>query len=212
MRASHERRVPAAAAGPARRRHCFCLSADRPSRRGARAGTGGEPHGTAAARPARDPAHAAAAESVTTHSIEIGGQKLAFTARAGAIRLLDANSGAAQADIAYVAFERTDAGDATTRPITFALNGGPGAASGFLDIGAMGPWRLPMLGAALAPSAPPITQTNAETWLPFTDLVFIDPPGTGFTRVLTESDDVRRHFYSVSGRYRPPGGHDPQVA
>src|SRR5947209_3792181 len=53
-------------------------------------------------------------ESVTSHTIDIGGQKLAFTARAGAVRLLDANSGNPQADIAYVAFERSDSGDATT--------------------------------------------------------------------------------------------------
>jgi carboxypeptidase C (cathepsin A) len=138
-------------------------------------------------------------ESVTSHTIDIGGQSLAFTARAGAVRLVDANSGNPQADIAYVAFERTDAGDSAARPVTFALNGGPGASSGFLDLGAMGPWRLSMVGAALAPSAPPVTTANTETWLPFTDLVFIDPPGTGFTRILAESDDVRRHFYSVSG-------------
>ena len=138
-------------------------------------------------------------EAVTSHTIDIAGQTLAFTARAGAVRLVDANSGNPQADIAYVAFERSDAGEAAARPVTFALNGGPGAASGFLDIGAMGPWRLSMTGAALAPSAPPVTSANPETWLPFTDLVFIDPPGTGFTRVLTDSDDVRRHFYSVSG-------------
>jgi carboxypeptidase C (cathepsin A) len=138
-------------------------------------------------------------ESVTSHTINIGGQPLAFTARAGAVRLLDANSGAAQADIAYVAFERPDAGDAAARPVTFAVNGGPGAASGFLDLGAMGPWRLSMAGAALAPSAPPVTMANTETWLPFTDLVFLDPPGTGFTRILAEGEDVRRHFYSVGG-------------
>src|SRR5947209_19426682 len=90
-------------------------------------------------------------ESVTSHTIDIGGGRtLVFTARAGAVRLVDANSGNPQADIAYVAFERSDAGDAATRPITFALNGGPGAASGFLDVGAMGPWRLSIAGAALA--------------------------------------------------------------
>jgi carboxypeptidase C (cathepsin A) len=139
-------------------------------------------------------------ESVTSHTVDIGGgQRLAFTARAGAVRLVDAGSGNPQADIAYVAFERSDTGEAAQRPITFALNGGPGAASGFLNIGAMGPWRLSMTGAALAPSAPPVTTANAETWLPFTDLVFLDPPGTGFTRILAEGDDVRRHFYSVSG-------------
>ena len=138
-------------------------------------------------------------ESVTSHSIDIGGQSFAFTARAGAVRLVDASGGTPQADITYVAFERNDAGDAAARPVTFAINGGPGAASGFLDIGAMGPWRLSMTGAALAPSAAPVTNANAETWLPFTDLVFLDPLGTGFTRILAEGDDVRRHFYSVGG-------------
>jgi carboxypeptidase C (cathepsin A) len=138
-------------------------------------------------------------ESITTHAVDVDGRSLSFTARAGAVRLLDASSGTPQADIAYTAFERADAGDAAARPITFAVNGGPGAASAFLDLGAMGPWRLQMTGAALAPSAPPQTFANAETWLPFTDLVFIDPPGTGFTRILAEGDEVRRHFYSIGG-------------
>ena len=49
------------------------------------------------------------------------------------------------------------------------------------------------------PSAPAIPVDNAETWLDFTDLVFIDPPGTGYSRILAKGDDARRHFYSVEG-------------
>ena len=71
------------------------------------------------------------------------------------------------ATIAYT----LDGADAATRPVTFVLNGGPGAASAWLHLGALGPWRLDM---RFAPSAPPLLQDNAETWLDFTDLVFID--------------------------------------
>ena len=51
----------------------------------------------------------------------------------------------------------------------------------------------------MPPSAPPVTIDNADTWLDFTDLVFIDPPGTGYSRILAKGDDTRRHFYSVNG-------------
>ncbi|WP_129610800.1 S10 family peptidase, partial [Rhodoplanes serenus] len=69
-------------------------------------------------------------------------------------------------------------------------------ASAYLNIGAIGPWRLPLDGASV--SSPPALVTNAETWLPFTDLVFVDPPGTGYSRVVG-SGDARRQFWSVDG-------------
>jgi carboxypeptidase C (cathepsin A) len=64
--------------------------------------------------------------------------------------------------------------------VTFLFNGGPGYASGWLNLGGIGPWRLPMSGEAIAPSAAPLLEDNADSWLEFTDLVFIDPPGTGY--------------------------------
>ena len=62
----------------------------------------------------------------------------------------------------------------------------------------MRPWRLPLDRASPSPSAPLVTIDNADTWLDFTDLVFIDPPGTGYSRILAKGDATRRHFYSVN--------------
>lgn len=83
------------------------------------------------------------------------------------------------------------------RPITYAFNGGPGAASAFLNFGALGPRRLPFGNEGNTPSDPPVTVDNAETWLAFTDLVFVDPVGTGYSRIAPGGDDSR--FYSVDG-------------
>ena len=134
---------------------------------------------------------------MTHHVLQLPDRTLHFTATAGTIRLFDANSGAPQADIATLTFA-LDGADQRTRPVTFVFNGGPGYASGWLDLGGLGPWRLPMSGAADRPSAAPVTVDNADTWLDFTDLVFIDPAGTGYSRILG-GDDVRRSFYSVDG-------------
>jgi carboxypeptidase C (cathepsin A) len=134
----------------------------------------------------------------TSHVLELPGRTLHFTAKAGAISLVTAQNGAPLADVAYVAFLR-DGMEAAKRPIIFAINGGPGAASAWLDLGGLGPWRLPLQGGAVPPSADPQLVPNAETWLDFADLVFIDPPGTGYSRVLATEDGPRKHFYSVDG-------------
>lgn len=130
----------------------------------------------------------------TAHRIDLPGRGLAFTATAGAIRLSDAEKGTPQADVAYVAFVLKGS-ETARRPVTFAINGGPGASSAWLNLGALGPWRLPIE----QPSASPLTVDNAETWLDFTDLVFIDPPGTGYSRFLGKSNEGRHHFYSITG-------------
>ena len=83
------------------------------------------------------------------------------------------------------------------RPVTFLFNGGPGAASAYLDIGAVGPWRLPLDN--ISASATPPRVHNAETWLDFTDLVFIDPAGTGYSHIVASGENVRRSFFSVDG-------------
>jgi carboxypeptidase C (cathepsin A) len=137
-------------------------------------------------------------EVTTSHVLQLPDRTLHFTAKAGAIRLSDAKSGEPLADVAYVAFLK-DGEDPAKRPITFAINGGPGAASAWLDLGALGPWRLPIVGAAVSPSAPPLTVDNADTWLDFTDLVFIDPPKTGYSRILAKDDSATKSFFSVSG-------------
>jgi carboxypeptidase C (cathepsin A) len=132
-------------------------------------------------------------DRTTHHTLELPGRTLRFAGTAGTIRLSN-DAGVAQADVAFIAWQLEDT-DTTTRPVTFVFNGGPGQASGWLHVGALGPWRVP-LGV---PSGSPEPLPNAETWLDFTDLIFIDPPGTGYSRILTKDDDARRHFWSVNG-------------
>jgi carboxypeptidase C (cathepsin A) len=137
------------------------------------------------------------ADRTTTHKLQIGGKTLEFTATAGTIRLADAQSGRGIADIAFIAYQLPQA-DKKTRPVTFAFNGGPGYASGWLNLGALGPWRLRMDPDAAFPSADPTLVDNTESWLEFTDLVFLDPAGTGYSRVLG-GDDVRKRLWGVEG-------------
>ncbi len=137
------------------------------------------------------------ANQTTSHKIDMGGRTLDFTATAGSIRLSNAQTGAPTVDIAYISYQKPDA-DPKTRPVTFLFNGGPGYASGWLNLGGIGPWRLPMSGDATSPSAQPVVVDNPDTWLEFTDLVFIDPPGTGYGRILG-NDDVRKRLWSVQG-------------
>jgi carboxypeptidase C (cathepsin A) len=147
---------------------------------------------------ATTPPHPLPAPATTAHVLELPGRSLHFHAVAGAIRLSDAQSGEPQADVAFTAF-LLDGADPATRPVSFVVNGGPGAASAWLDLGAMGPWRLNFGAPPYSPSAPPIPVDNADTWLDFTDLVFIDPPGTGYSRILAKGEEPRHHFYSVEG-------------
>ncbi|MBS7699118.1 MULTISPECIES: peptidase S10 [unclassified Chelatococcus] len=133
----------------------------------------------------------------TSHSLPAALGSLKYKATAGSIVLND-QAGRPTAEIAYVAYV-LDGQDPATRPIAFAFNGGPGAASAYLHFGAMGPQRLPFGNQGQGPSSPPILTDNPETWLPFTDLVFVDPVGTGFSRFLREDQDLRQQFWSVSG-------------
>jgi len=152
------------------------------------------------AEPPRDttPPHLLPPPVTTTHELNLPGRRLNFTAIAGAIRLSDGNSGDPQADVSFTAF-LLDGPQAKDRPIIFAVNGGPGAASGWLNLGAMGPWRLEADPHSMAPSLSPELVPNAETWLDFADLVFLDPPGTGYSRFYGKSDEARKSFYSING-------------
>ncbi len=158
---------------------------------------GNAPSGEAGARPNRpqnDNALRLPADSTTEHMLELPGRTLRFKATAGTIPLLDAETAAMQAEIAFVAYR---VGDGAGRPLTFLFNGGPGAASAYLDLGAIGPWRVPLDN--ISPSANLASVPNADTWLDFTDLVFIDPVGTGYSHIVASGDNVRRQFYSVDG-------------
>src|SRR5204862_533487 len=136
-------------------------------------------------------------DSTTKQTLALPGRTLTFTATAGSIRLFD-DKGEPQADIAYTSYQ-LDGTDSRNRPVTFLFNGGPGASSAWLQLGDAGPWRLSITGEGAVASASPELLPNAETWLDFTDLVFIDPVGTGYSRFVATGDDARKRFYSIDG-------------
>jgi carboxypeptidase C (cathepsin A) len=150
-----------------------------------------------AARPPAGEAPKPPPDQTTHHTLELPDRALKFIATAGTIRLSN-EAGVAQADVAFVAYQLEGA-DRAKRSVSFVFNGGPGMASGWLQAGAIGPWRVPMGGQAGVPSGSPVPLPNAETWLDFTDLVFIDPPGTGYSRVVAKDDEARKRFWSVNG-------------
>ncbi|MCW3477453.1 S10 family peptidase [Limobrevibacterium gyesilva] len=161
--------------------------------------------GARAQAPPPQPASAAAPataarlppDATTRHTLDLPDRTLRFTATAGSVTLATAQ-GTPQAAIAYIAYQLEGA-DPQTRPVTFAINGGPGAASTWLHLGLLGPWRMKMDAQAAAPSAPAVAEPNALTWLDFTDLVFIDPVGTGYSRFLAGGEDVRKRLWSIRG-------------
>src|SRR5262249_5537488 len=160
-------------------------------------GQKGAARGGATAQPAPTEVHKLPPDSTTRQTLELPGRTLSFAATAGSIRLFD-DKGEPEADIVYTAYQ-LDGAERTTRPVTFVFNGGPGAASAWLQLGNNGPWRLAINADSVTPSASPELQANAETWLDFTDLVYIDPVGTGYSRFVSTSDDVRKRLFSVDG-------------
>src|SRR3954453_7192265 len=163
---------------------------------GRKSGTpGGRPETPASSSVAEQ--HRLPPDSTTQHTLALPGRTLTFTATAGSIRLFD-DKGEPQADIDYTSYQ-LDGTDGRNRPVAFLFNGGPGASSAWLQLGDAGPWRLSISGEGAVASASPELLPNAETWLDFTDLVFIDPVGTGYSRFIATGEDVRKRFYSVDG-------------
>lgn len=128
--------------------------------------------------------------AITQHTIKLGNETVSYTAEIGALPLRDAE-GAVTANIYYVAYTR-DPKDAK-RPISFVFNGGPGAASAYLNLGALGPRIVDTTANGELLGPPPRLIDNDQTWLGFTDLVFIDPVGTGFSRATKNEDK----FYGI---------------
>ena len=164
---------------------------------GQKAGHSGDRGATTPASPSATDPHRLPPDATTRQLLDLPGRSLAFTATAGSIRLFD-EKGEAQADIAYTSYQ-LDGADRATRPVTFVFNGGPGSASAWLQFGNNGPWRLAINADAVTPSDTPDVQPNADTWLDFTDLVYIDPVGTGYSRFVATGEEVRRRLLSVDG-------------
>ncbi len=130
-------------------------------------------------------------DATTHHVLKFPDREITFTAVAGSLDLAG-SSGFVEAGVTYIAYLRSNT-DSAARPVTFIVNGGPGAASTYLNLLAIGPWLAP-----LTMPSPSLLQPNSDTWLDFTDLVFIDPPGTGYSRVIG-THKAQNHFYSVTG-------------
>ncbi len=134
--------------------------------------------------------------SKTEHTISINGQSLKYTAVAGTL-VLRKEDGTATASIFYTAYTKDDVPDLSKRPLTFAFNGGPGSSSVWLHLGSLGPKRV-VLDADGQPLPPPYRfADNPNTLLDQTDLVFIDPVSTGYSRAAVEAD--AKNFHGMTG-------------
>lgn len=122
--------------------------------------------------------------------IHLNGKAINYTATVGSLQVKN-TEGKATGEVVYTSYVV----DGTERPVTFAFNGGPGAASVYLNLGAIGPKRVAFGAEGDSPSDPATLTDNPATWLDFTDLVFIDPIGTGFSRSLVSIDDAKKFFY-----------------
>ena len=125
--------------------------------------------------------------SVTHHSVTINGEEIRYTATTGTLILKEEVSKEGEkpkAAVFFIAYTRDDVQDPGTRPITFSFNGGPGSSSVWLHLGVLGPRRVKPDEAGELPH-PPYQLTNNEcSILDKTDLVFIDPVSTGFSRAV----------------------------
>ncbi len=128
----------------------------------------------------------------TKHSARIGGQEIKYTATAGMLVMKD-EEGKPKASVFYMAYTRDDVTDVAQRPIMFTFNGGPGSASVWLHLGAFGPRRVEMgdAGALLPP--PYKLVDNESSLLDVTDMVFIDPVSTGYSRPAPGESPTQFH-------------------
>jgi carboxypeptidase C (cathepsin A) len=137
---------------------------------------------------------------VTRHQGVFNGQRVAYTATVGEVIVADEN-GKPAASIFSTSYVREDAAGSPRRPVLFLFNGGPGSPSVLLHMGAFGPQRVDLPADIAAPVAPPYRLIeNPYTVLDAADLVFIDPPETGYSRILPGAN--RAPFYSAPGDAR----------
>jgi carboxypeptidase C (cathepsin A) len=152
-------------------------------------------HGKPAAEGAALPA-----KVETRHSLTLGGRKIDYRAIAESLPVTNAK-GAVAASVFTVSY-LAEAAAGEPRPVSFVFDGGPGAASVFLHLGALGPRILETPETGAAPAPPARLADNPSSWLKFTDLVFIDPVGTGFSEAAGKGDNPGRPFFDVAADLR----------
>jgi carboxypeptidase C (cathepsin A) len=133
---------------------------------------------------------------ITHHTVRVGGQDLKYTTTAGLMPIRDAK-GDVEARIFFIAHTLDDVKAAASRPLLFSFNGGPGSASLWLHMGALGPRRVPAPAEPTIPAPPFHLVDNDASWLDKSDLVFIDPVGTGFSRAA--KPELNNKFHSLNG-------------
>ncbi len=129
----------------------------------------------------------------THHILVVGEQEIAYTATTGTLLLKDKLGKEPKASIFFVAYTRDDVEDVSQRPITFSFNGGPGSSSVWLHMGVLGPRRV-LMDDEGNPLPPPFQLVNNEySLLDETDLIFIDPVSTGYSRAATDEEAKEYH-------------------
>lgn len=133
------------------------------------------------------------ADAHVQQTMQLDGKTLRYTVTVGSLPVRD-KDGKIAGDVVVTAYTA----EGNNRPVTFALNGGPGASSVYLNFGAIGPKHLQVGNEGDSPSDSPVLSDNPGTWLDFTDLVFIDPVGTGFSRATVPEAEAKKLFYSTT--------------
>jgi carboxypeptidase C (cathepsin A) len=123
------------------------------------------------------------AAAVTHHTIAIGDRTIAYTAKAGHLVIVDPSSSKPEAKVFYVGFT-ADSVAATARPVTFFYNGGPGSSSVYVLLGSFAPMRIKTSLPSFTPPAPYTIETNPDSLIDRSDLVFINPVGTGYSAAV----------------------------
>lgn len=132
---------------------------------------------------------------VTKHTVRVGNRQISYTATTGFMPIKNAATGETEAKIFYMAYTMDD--PPANRPLMFSFNGGPGSASVWLHLGALGPRRVKMMDDGMLPPPPYEMEDNQQTWLTDTDLVFIDPVGTGYSRAA--KPEFASKFFGLNG-------------
>jgi carboxypeptidase C (cathepsin A) len=131
-------------------------------------------------------------DATSQHTLGKGESAIRYSATTGTLPLTN-DKGETTAKVFYVAYISGEAG----RPVSFVFNGGPGAASAFLHLSAVGPRVLNFTENGAAPEKPIALSDNPDSWLSFTDLIFVDPVGTGFSRASGGDEAAEKTFYGV---------------